>query len=435
MNTQPRNNLLWVAVALLVLAALACNAAREEATETPIVPSTTPLPPATQTGSAPSSTATSTAEPAASPAATDTPAPDVSGPGGCAFNARYVADVTVPDDTQFDPGKSFSKTWRIQNSGTCAWETGIKLAYVSGDPLGGPVSISVPATAPGANVDLTVNLVAPSAPGTYRSNWRLQDADGVWFGNQIYVQIVVPQPITATPTLTPTTAATPPDLIITNLEVDTDDPRQGMPLHIVATLRNQGGTSAENVYWAWRVCVEANCQFTEAPGPVTLDPSEEVVATLEYEFNGWSTYTTEAWVDSRETVAESDEDHNTRQLTIVVKEGKPDLIVASITYDPSPPTEGQDTEIEVKVANQGSKDSTGFTVEWWSSTGADQPRCTWTVSGGLAAGTGVKLTCTYAYPSWYSNITTRAVVDVADDINELDEDNNSLDKTIEVKKP
>jgi hypothetical protein len=35
--------------------------------------------------------------------------------------ADFVTDVTIPDDTVLDPGESFTKTWRLKNSGTCSW--------------------------------------------------------------------------------------------------------------------------------------------------------------------------------------------------------------------------------------------------------------------------------------------------------------------------
>lgn len=357
------------------------------------------------------------------------------------LNASYVADVTVPDNTTFDPAKAFTKTWRVRNSGTCVWETGTQLIFVSGDPMGGPAAVNVPSVALDSNTDISVNLVAPGTPGTYRSTWQLQSPTGVRFGSQIYVQIVVPAPATATPTSTPTPTPTPteetipPDLVITNLQVDTSDPRQGVPLHIVATLRNQGGRPAQNFHWAWRVCVHQDCEYTEAPGAFTLQPGEQVVAQMEYLFGGWATYTTEAWVDSREEAAESDEANNTRQLVIPVKPGLPDLVISAIAFTPDPPVQGQDATIQVSVHNQGPAPTGAFVVEWWASTGAPTPACNWTLSGGLVESGTVTLSCTYAYPSWYATITTRAVADVNGEITESEETNNVLEKNTPVNQP
>ena len=237
---------------------------------------------------------------------------------------------------------------------------------------------------------------------------------------------------TPAPTMTPTPAA-PPDLVITDLKVDTSNPRQGIPLHVVATLCNRGATTAQNFHWAWRVCVHEGCLYTEAPGALTLQPGEAIVAQMEYLFQGWATYTTEAWVDSRTQTAESDETNNTRQLVIEVEPGLPELVISAINFDPDPPTQGQNATIKVKVHNQGAQPTGAFTVEWWASVNAPTPACQWTVSGGLEADARVELECTYAYPSWYSKITTRAVADVGDAVTESDETNNALDQDTPVR--
>jgi hypothetical protein len=127
-----------------------------------------------------------------------------SGPGSCTLNAGLMADVTVPDGAQFAGNSAFVKTWRLKNTGTCAWEEGAKLAYVSGDVLSGPAAVSVPTVAVGASTDISVNFVAPAAPGTYRSNWRMQRPEGTQFGVEVHVQIVVSASATPTPTATPT---------------------------------------------------------------------------------------------------------------------------------------------------------------------------------------------------------------------------------------
>ncbi|MCD4738417.1 MAG: hypothetical protein K8R89_04050 [Anaerolineae bacterium] len=313
--------LLLLVIILLLLTALACNLF-------------SPAPPTetleSEVGDATATTSPLVGEveptPSLSPAPTDTPVPDAAGPGGCTLNGVYVADVTIPYDSEFPPGAAFNKVWRVRNSGTCTWEAGTQLIFVSGASLGGPAAMDVAAVAPDTNTDIGVDLAAPVAPGTYRSTWQLQSPEGVRFGSQIYVQIIVPEPVTETstpttePTVTPTeeVSVALPDLVITHLEVDTSDPRQNVPLHIVATLRNQGGSVAENFHWAWRVCTHAGCEYTEAPGSFTLVPGEEIVAQLEYLFGGYATYTTEAWVDSREEVVESDEANNIRQLQFTV---------------------------------------------------------------------------------------------------------------------
>ena len=97
--------------------------------------------------------------------------------------AAWVKDVTIPDGTVIAPNTSFVKTWRLRNDGTCTWTTGYKLVFFSGDSMGAAASVALPASvAPGQEADLSVTFTSPAAAGTYKSNWKLQNADGVKFG-------------------------------------------------------------------------------------------------------------------------------------------------------------------------------------------------------------------------------------------------------------
>jgi photosystem II stability/assembly factor-like uncharacterized protein len=110
----------------------------------------------------------------------DTPPPVL--PPGC-DRASFVADVTVRDGTTFAPGAAFTKTWRLKNSGSCAWTRDYALVFYSGEQMGAPTLVNLPwPVAPGAMVDVTVNAVAPVAPGQYRSDWILRNASGGLFG-------------------------------------------------------------------------------------------------------------------------------------------------------------------------------------------------------------------------------------------------------------
>lgn len=156
---------------------------------------------------------------------TQTPVSDVTEPSGCTLNASFVADVTIPDNTELQPGASFVKTWRIRNSGTCDWDSGFQLVFVGGSQLEAPGAVAVPTTAPESNVEVSVQMVAPADPGTYKSQWRMQSGQGLVFGSIIYALVVVPEPVTptSTPTATPTPTPTgiplaaPSDLVMTVL--------------------------------------------------------------------------------------------------------------------------------------------------------------------------------------------------------------------------
>ncbi len=52
-------------------------------------------------------------------------------------NAVYLSDVTSPDGTVLAPGEAFVKTWKFQNTGTCAWDEDYVLTFVSGKDMDG----------------------------------------------------------------------------------------------------------------------------------------------------------------------------------------------------------------------------------------------------------------------------------------------------------
>jgi hypothetical protein len=127
--------------------------------------------------------------------------------------AQFLADVTVADGEKMTPGQSFSKTWRLRNTGTCTWTSAYAIVFAAGDALGAPAAVSLSGNvAPGSDVDLTINMKAPTAVGKYTSDWMLRNAAGQLFGvvgNQpFFVQIEVVSPVTPTVTFTPTPSVT-----------------------------------------------------------------------------------------------------------------------------------------------------------------------------------------------------------------------------------
>src|SRR5512138_434540 len=82
------------------------------------------------------------------------------------YQAQFVADITVPDGTRYNPDTAFKKTWRLRNIGTCTWNTNDVMFFESGAQMGPTASVSMPqVTAPGNTVDISVDMKAPSAAG------------------------------------------------------------------------------------------------------------------------------------------------------------------------------------------------------------------------------------------------------------------------------
>jgi hypothetical protein len=116
---------------------------------------------------------------------------------GC-NNLRLVAEVTIPSGTVFQPGDHFTKTWKVENNGTCDWVYQYSLAFVSGDRMGGDPGYLGKTIVPGKWTELSVTMRAPKDPGTYTGNWRMTTQAGSPFGATLTVSIKV-----ATPTNTP----------------------------------------------------------------------------------------------------------------------------------------------------------------------------------------------------------------------------------------
>jgi|GEM_PF-2232570 len=98
--------------------------------------------------------------------------------------ASFVSDVSIPDGANILVGQSFTKTWRLRNSGSCSWNASYQLVFKSGESMSGPASkpLTNNIIAPGATLDVSVDLKAPASPGTYKGFWELRDPNGSTFG-------------------------------------------------------------------------------------------------------------------------------------------------------------------------------------------------------------------------------------------------------------
>jgi hypothetical protein len=132
----------------------------------------------------------------------------------------FVADLNLDDKNMtappnMAPSQQFGKSWRVRNSGTCDWQPDFRLAYSYGNrPEAQMAGTSVPigrVVKPGETIDLSANLIAPLAYGTFQGFWNMRDAANQPFGEVIWVGIQVPNPNPPpTPTAPPAPAAPTP---------------------------------------------------------------------------------------------------------------------------------------------------------------------------------------------------------------------------------
>jgi len=102
-------------------------------------------------------------------------------------------DVTFEDPLQktyMTPGQIFTKSWTVQNTGTCTWGEGYHLMFEGGPSLsqggasmGGPLDsllgslVSIPVV-PGQSVTLALPQTAPMDEGWYVGSWKLLAPNG-----------------------------------------------------------------------------------------------------------------------------------------------------------------------------------------------------------------------------------------------------------------
>ena len=122
-------------------------------------------------------------------APTNTPMPPAPTATPYPCNSAIMLSENYPDYTQFNLSQSFTKTWRLKNVGYCTWNTGYRLAFMSGNSMSGPSYVYLPhSVAPNGTVDISVPLQAPASSGTYTGYWGLYTDSNHYFG-KIWVTI------------------------------------------------------------------------------------------------------------------------------------------------------------------------------------------------------------------------------------------------------
>jgi len=119
--------------------------------------------------------------------------------GSGALKAAFVTDVTVPDNTRFEKGEAFVKTWRLKNAGTTPWPKETVLAFASGEQMGDVKQVEVGEVAAGDTIDISVDMVAPDKDGTFKGVWQLSAGNAEIEGGGVMVIIKVGEAQAAAP--------------------------------------------------------------------------------------------------------------------------------------------------------------------------------------------------------------------------------------------
>ncbi len=109
---------------------------------------------------------------------------------GC-NNLAFIRDVNLPAGTVVGKEEEITKTWKVQNTGTCEWKFQYRLAFLSGDDLRASGDYIRKTVAVWDWSEVSISFTSPRKPGTYTSYWRMVDGDGKMFGTTLVVSFVV----------------------------------------------------------------------------------------------------------------------------------------------------------------------------------------------------------------------------------------------------
>jgi hypothetical protein len=190
-------NMIKISYYLLVCSIIIGGCSPNNATNTAITdqaggnPTTNPID-SISTASIPTNTSEPTITPTKHPTATFTPEAilteiptytETATEPSCTNRATLVQHLSFPDGSRVQTGYFFNKAWRIENSGTCTWNTAYNFVFSTGAQM--EASPETPLTqnvAPGETVDINILMRAPDIANSYSGYWMLRDPNGTLFG-------------------------------------------------------------------------------------------------------------------------------------------------------------------------------------------------------------------------------------------------------------
>ena len=110
---------------------------------------------------------------------------------GLRMNARFVADMSIPDGTRLPPSAEFTKIWSLENVGDTI-PAGTRVVFVGGETFSHEAvdcQIREDVAADKKFLVTLGGLRAPSGAGrTYTGFWRLTDREGQVFGDRLWIE-------------------------------------------------------------------------------------------------------------------------------------------------------------------------------------------------------------------------------------------------------
>jgi subtilase family serine protease len=318
-----------------------------------------------------------------------------------------IHDITLPPGTVC-LDQPITITVTVKNDGKCTAGASTVKYYVDGQETG---SASLPSMGPGSSASNTF-IWTPDTCGTHTikavadANKNVKECDENNNEKQKSIEVAGP------------------DLIIGDITLPPGTVCLDQPITITVTVTNQGGCTAGSS----TVKYYADGQETDSVSIPGLSPGATSTQTFSWTPNTCGTHTIKAVADANKNVKECDENNNEKQKSIEVD--GPDLIVENIVLPAGTVCLDQPTTITVTIKNQGGCTAGTSTAKYY----VDGQETGSAPIPGLSPGATSTQAFTWT-PTTCGNHEIKAVADVNDDVKECDENNNELQKSIEVKGP
>ncbi len=225
-----------------------------------------------------------------------------------------MGDLTIPDGTEIIIGSTFIKTWRIQNAGSCTWNSSYQLIFVDGNQMSAPAAVQLTAgsIAPGASVDVSVQLKAPDAAGEYKAYFRIKASDGTIFGVGNSNASVSAEIKAIQPTLPPPPEPLFPDLYVSEFQINSGNPiDDDVPIHVRLGVYNKGNAAAGAFtvrFWGLESFANHSCQWEIAS--LAFNGGRILECDMQYASTYADGLKAKVQVDVFGTVSESNEGNN-----------------------------------------------------------------------------------------------------------------------------
>jgi subtilase family serine protease len=301
----------------------------------------------------------------------------------------------------------------VKNIGEETATTSVLELDVEGES--GPTTFTIPILAPDESSEVQLQVIK-TAGGTYQVTGTADlddDNEESDEGNNVTIyEFTVREP--------------GPDLIVDSLTHTPVDPTLLDPVTVIAVVKNVGDAAATTT--TLEINVESDVTTYTIP---ILDPMESFEVQRPLVPLALGAYNVEADADVDDYAAESIEDNNTALDSFtVVEPPKPDLVINTLSFNPTSPNTDDLVTITVIVENIGNANAITSTLE----IDIDGTPVTYPVPA-LNIGNTHQILHQQNFPTTGTyNIT--ATADIDDDVDESNEGNNSAsDSLIVVKAP